>query len=540
MLVAVLALAGTARAQEIRGTVVDSVTRQPVAGAVATLQDARGEMLSRTITNERGQFRLAAIGEPRSILVKRIGFRPRTVSFTGNGPIDIALAAIPSLLEPVTVEAAGRCPRRNDRTAALSLLQQARAGILNSVVAREQNPPAMMRLTFVRDRENDGEILHQEVGVDSGAQAKRSFQAVRSAAEFVKFGFTMDGTPSAVFLGPDAEVLLDDSFAAGYCFRIDDPRRERQGQVGLGFWPSSREKGRVDIEGTLWVDTLAHALEDIEYKYVGVEHRVGQITPGGHIEFREMGNGVVLIDRWNIQMVGVKADNYHDVLTNNNAVRAHYLIHEAGGEVAGAWWKDGFAWEASLGALRVQALDYRTQVARGAVVRLKDTDYLASPNADGILVIGRLLPGLYTGTVIDSVSARFNIAMPTSLHFTAERDSVVQRSFTIPRHEEYVREACLTSVPDQRPRVLVKVTTKNGRPAENVSVFVSRKTAVEWQTVDEVGRTNDRGLFESCLRFDGHDTFDVTVHRNGERPFTGTFRVNQAATQVTLVLPNTP
>jgi hypothetical protein len=68
------------RAQEVRGTVTDSATGTPIAGAVLMLLDSAGAALGRNITNERGLYRLAARPEATHVNVVRIGFRPRVVS----------------------------------------------------------------------------------------------------------------------------------------------------------------------------------------------------------------------------------------------------------------------------------------------------------------------------------------------------------------------------------------------------------------------------------------------------------------------------
>jgi len=85
---------------------------------------------------------------------------------------------------------------------------------------------------------------------------------------------------------------------------------------------------------------------------------------------------------------------------------------------------------------RALAVSYQSQIVGGIVVRLKDTDYLASPNARGIIEIPYLLPGPYVPTVVDSALQRLGITLPTSLTFEAERDSLTQRSFSVPQREE--------------------------------------------------------------------------------------------------------
>ena len=58
VLVFSLILGRAAAAQELRGSVRDSASRQPIPGAVLLLLDSAGLTLGRSITNDRGEFRI--------------------------------------------------------------------------------------------------------------------------------------------------------------------------------------------------------------------------------------------------------------------------------------------------------------------------------------------------------------------------------------------------------------------------------------------------------------------------------------------------
>src|SRR4051812_30304227 len=75
---AVLGAAATPlAAQQLRGTVRDSASQAPIAGAVLVLLDSAGRALGRNITNERGQYALILSRGMQRMQVMRIGFRPR-------------------------------------------------------------------------------------------------------------------------------------------------------------------------------------------------------------------------------------------------------------------------------------------------------------------------------------------------------------------------------------------------------------------------------------------------------------------------------
>ena len=129
-----------ATAQEVRGTVRESASRQPIRGAVVTLLDAGGRALGRNITDEQGRYRIVVSPNTTQLRFLRIGFRPTTVPLVRKGgavdTVDVFMTTLPTMLEPMTVSANG-CPRRDDAGQALGLLEQARASLLNSVVARD-------------------------------------------------------------------------------------------------------------------------------------------------------------------------------------------------------------------------------------------------------------------------------------------------------------------------------------------------------------------------------------------------------------------
>ena len=114
----------------MRGTVRDSASGQPIAGAVLTLLDASGAPLGRNITDPRGQYRIALSAGMARVRLQRIGFRPRELRIPepvdGIARLDVAMVTIPTLLEPVRVSDDSRCSRRADRSAALGLWEAAK------------------------------------------------------------------------------------------------------------------------------------------------------------------------------------------------------------------------------------------------------------------------------------------------------------------------------------------------------------------------------------------------------------------------------
>ena len=215
-------------AQVLTGTVRDSASGLPVPGAVLVLLDSLDQAVGRNITNERGNYTVTRSLAMRRMRLLRIGFRPRELpipAFTrGDARLDAFMVMIPTLLQPINVIDQPACSRRDDRVAAFALWEQARTALLATVVAREANPPELLRLHFLRQLNGRDSVVSQSVRIDS-ASTSRPFMAARAAAEFVDSGFVSDSAGTKLFSGPDADVMLDDAFVRGYCFQTSESRR---------------------------------------------------------------------------------------------------------------------------------------------------------------------------------------------------------------------------------------------------------------------------------------------------------------------------
>jgi hypothetical protein len=449
MLAMASALAGgavrPATAQEVRGTVRERASRQPIRGAVITLLDTGGRALGRNITDEQGRYRISVSPNTTQLRFLRIGFRPATVPLVRRGgavdTVDVFMTTLPTMLEPMTVSANG-CPRRDDAGQALGLLEQAKASLLNSVVAREANPGKIVRLRFQRTMDGTSDrIVRQSVKLDSSARSAASFVSARTGAEFVRDGFVKDDMTGQVILAPDADALLDDAFMAGYCVRLVRGDRDHPADVGLGFATPKRARNRVDIDGVLWVDTTQRQLRRLEFRYVGIDRSLEPAKPGGWLTFREMANGVVIIDRWSLRLPTIRDDSLYDNRTKKYITRG-VGAQESGGEVARIEWPSGLAWDAPLGTLALTALTRSHAPATGTLVGLEDTDYSGRADAKGEVTLNRLLPGPYNLSVIDTLLEPLGIVIRNPLTFEAVRDSIRRETVEVSTAQDYVADRC--------------------------------------------------------------------------------------------------
>jgi len=481
-------------AQSLAGSVTDSATRQPVAGVVISLLDSTDKVLGRLLTTDRGAYHVPQAAPVRKLRLQRLGYRMRDVRVPSSNEssirLDVRLVALPSLLDPVETMSSSQCPRRADGPKAFSLLEQARAALLNTIVAREQNPGQMVRLQYERVLTGN-EITRQFVRVDSDPAARVSFTAVRSGADFVKDGFVDHKGDGERYYGPDAEVMLDDGFAAGYCFRIADRDRKRPTQVGLAFSAANRKRGRVDIDGTLWIDTIARTLQAVEYRFVGLPSGV-RGRADGLTSFHAMANGVVFIDRWFIMLPSQQSEEI-----GSGKVQYWWVQNESGGEVARASWPDGASWKDSLGTLRMLALNHDRTSAAGTAIRLLDTDYIGVADRDGNILVPDLLPGPYKVSVIDSLLAQAHILPDPIFKFMAARDSTVTHTFEVMTAADYAWDRCVRKKGSSSEKILVlgKVENAFSRPVKDVVLEFADVGHEPFTSFT----TGDDGVFALCL-----------------------------------------
>ena len=389
-----LLLARIAAAQQVRGAVRDAMSHLPIAGAVVMALDAAGKPLARDLTNAAGEYALALSNGAVRVRVVRIGFHPRDSLVTSLAPdvtaLDFTLEPLPSLLERVTVNEAEQCPQRDDRGQALGLWEQARAGLLASVAARDARPGDMRMLSYQRLYTTDrAQLLWQQVQ-DLAARTARPFVPVQPAAEFAAHGYLTRGMLGAQLAAPDADVLLDDSFAATHCFSIARADALHPGQIGLAFEPAPGRSRLVDVRGVLWIDRVHPAIRMLDFRYTGLSRAAMSAGSGGTVSFRAAPNGVVFIDDWTI----VSAD-----VASYREGPIHYvdrpLLKISGGRVSTARWSDGTHWESPTGSISGHVHPVAGVDSSGVSVWLAGTTDTTATDSTGRFRFAGLLTGPY-------------------------------------------------------------------------------------------------------------------------------------------------
>jgi len=409
----------------VSGVVRDTGTTAPLAGAVVTVLDSLRQSLGRTISDVAGQYSMVLPTIATRLRVVRIGFQPRDISLParreGSQPVDIWMTKVPTLLSAVTVSDDRLCSADRDRTGALSLSEQARAGLLATIVARETQPARAMLVSY--DRVTDlkpGRVIRQTTRAMTGSTT-RPFVSPDTPRLLAEHGYLeMEGDVQR-FKAPDADVLLDESFAATHCFSVRTSDRNHPGAIGLAFEPARGRDTLVDVRGTLWLESGVPALRSLEFRYTGPNMVMASDSAQGVLHFRAMANGVVFIDEWKVRLPIFAQQRSPAQAPSGRVARGADFraiaapdqprivqMSESGGVVLTAAWPDGLRYESPLKPLTGIVTEAGSPTPLpGTIVSLEGTVDSALTDSAGRFTLFPVLPGRYAVHVADTTFVDF-------------------------------------------------------------------------------------------------------------------------------------
>ena len=420
-------------AQQARGVVRDSMGGAPIPGVVVTVLDASGTAAARTITDAAGRFTVPAAPTVPRLRLIRIGYRPREVTIGAErGDLALSMEKIPPILERVRVTDTPLCPGSSDRGSAFLVWEQARAGLLATVVAREQNPADAKTIVYEQSMSPADETIHRQTTKIRSGRTTRPFSASAEPSYFARRGYMVEDRAGRLFYGPDADVLLHESFVATHCFRLRTADSAHAGQTGLAFSPAPGRDTLVDVTGVIWMDAGGAQLRSLDFTFTSLEPPAIEARAGGKIEFRTMPNGVAFIERWSLRLAHMQPNKIPrgpEVVTrgpvqvarrDRTDVRVVDLI-EVGGIVAEAKWPDGTAWADTptivSGVVMQRGAD---RAVSGALVTLAGTADTVVTDTAGRFQFAAL-PGRYVINVTDTVLQASVKQRSTSRRVTVSR-----------------------------------------------------------------------------------------------------------------------
>lgn len=335
-----------ARAQLVRGDIVDRATGRPLYGALVILLDERDQRVAGAIADSAGRFALRAPAAGRYRLrADRIGYRStldEPVDLTAGATVERRLAApaVPISLAPTVVRGADRCAvRPEEGSQALALWMEVRKALEATAIAREEHRFVLTVHQYERILDPTTQRIVQERTAEHEGLGERPFATPRSAEDLQQHGWVQRDSFYTRLYAPDADVLLSDAFTASHCFHVEGPHEhEQDGLLGLAFEPARKPKS-PDVRGVLWMDPRTAELRYLEFRHVGAFGP--DVMPrryGGRIDFRRLDDGAWIVQRWWMRWPEFGADTAHPVaagdLRDVGAGRDRLAdFREVGGEV---------------------------------------------------------------------------------------------------------------------------------------------------------------------------------------------------------------
>ncbi|MEO7823726.1 MAG: carboxypeptidase-like regulatory domain-containing protein [Gemmatimonadaceae bacterium] len=263
---------GAARSEEVGGPISFAFVRLlPVNGDTATIR--------KVVTGDAGHFSFARVpAADYRLELLRIGYRPvvSSVLRVKQGETlqhEFRVASQRFQLPTVTVVAAGKCVGPADVAADSPLGEiwnEARKGVdirrafeLQYRFARtfRQNAVLRLRVGGARPNVRVDTLLHEP---DSVTVRER-----RRLAGFAREGYARGNLLTL----PDERQLFDDQFLRDHC--LDPAIRKVDGVLGLAFRPARPERGRIRIEGTIWVDSTSYLMRRLDVEWLDGNRRIG-------------------------------------------------------------------------------------------------------------------------------------------------------------------------------------------------------------------------------------------------------------------------
>jgi len=306
-LVFALAFTGTLNAQTIRGRVTEQGTDTAISGALLLLLSPEGEEAASGISGETGAWVLRAPSPGEwFVRVERIGFAasqqgPFRVAAGAELAVPLEVSSAPLELPALTVESeSGGCGLDPEEGEVVwRLWDEARKAL--RVAEITEGSVAFLTQTTERHVDPWGTPIgnqHTEYTTTAG----RSPFRVPPAEDLRTRGFVRDSAGGGLaYYGPDAQVLLSDTFQESHCFHAV---AGEDGQIGLGFEPAAAPI-RVDVKGVLWLDGETSELRSIDFDYVGLRARdelgIGP-DASGRMTYDRLPDGGWILQEWTIRV----------------------------------------------------------------------------------------------------------------------------------------------------------------------------------------------------------------------------------------------
>lgn len=487
------ALAG---AQSVRGVVVDQGDI-PVPGVVVQLLDSTSHSAARALSNDRGEFRLAApaAGTYR-VTTLRIGYSPLTTpAFTLGRTDDVSKRLVLSgarvALDAAKIVEKTSCRAFADSTAATyAVWEQIRAALTATQLTAASRTIATTTVAYERTLNADGRRVRTQHSSIRSEYVRQPWLALAPDV-LRRVGYvTTDAAGITTYNAPGLDMLLSDAFVQDHCFHL----RAESGRVGMIFEPIPERRRTPEIRGTLWLNRASTQLTTLEYRYTNIPSEQAD-EARGDMSFARMKNGAWAISGWSIRMPALEVSQGPQ--GTRNPIPRVAEIHVTGGELALARIGADTIWKRAPLALAGTIIDSVSDRAiANARVSIAGTQLAATTDDKGRFSIDGVMPGEYTvdiGTpALDSVNARHQSAVT----FTGMGE---QFQLRVPTAAQIISLACGNAKLERPGIVLGSVVTRGDTtPPRGV------KVVAEWSDVSVQGSSQGVGVNRQTRGLETH------------------------------------
>jgi carboxypeptidase family protein len=475
------AFSSSAAAQAVvRGQVVDQPSGAPMQGVFVVLLSPEGRRAAGVLSDEKGEFVFRAPPGHYSIRADRIGYKSGTIAefaLTAQLPrtFRIALETMALRLPEITVRSESRCVGRPEGgTHTAQLWNEARKAL--TVAAWLSNSAATFRYRMVTRVFNENLVEEGQPTFRFLTGSGRRVFVSMHPDSLLQYGYVQTRLGETTLYGPDAELLLSDSFLDQHCFRVER-QAGRAGLIGLGFEPISGRR-LPDIRGVLWLDERTAELRFIEFNYTGKPEWNDYRFAGGRTEFKQLPNGAWIVSRYYI-----RAPALTQVIGQGYRIRG---AREEGGEVLDVQ-AAGPRSVALVPRRAIEGIVFDRMHGRpleGAQVYLSGTSFTTTTKADGRFRLDSIPVGVYNVSFAHE-SLGLLPTRPTPLRLNV--DSIGRApniQLFVPTVDQVIDEICSPGenvqppVQDSVPRhrgVLYGSVRETGVLTDNVSIQTSWK-----------------------------------------------------------------